>query len=427
MTLRRAWRRAGAPAAVVAALVLAGCTTQAPEPGAGGEGGGAVATDVGVTADTITLGVLTDTSGPFRNLGTGITQGNQLWADELNARGGVCDRQIALEIADSGYKADTATTVYRQQQPNVLGYLQLLGSPINAALRGNLETDEVTSLALSWSSFILDNPYQIIPGTTYDLEMINGLAYLQQQGLIADGDTLGHIYIGGEYGDNGFLGAQYYAQQHGMTLQPAKIAATDTDMTNIVTGFQGAGVKAILLTTAPAQTASALNAANALGLDVPVLGNNPVFDPATNLAGPAAASVGNLYVVASNVPYSADAPKAQEVQQAFEAAFPDASANAGVPYGYAGGLIWEQILTQACESGDLTRAGVHDAFVTSENITTEDLVASELDFSQAGFPPSRSVYIAQADPAQEGGLRQVVEPFTSPEAGSYVAPHQQGA
>jgi ABC-type branched-subunit amino acid transport system substrate-binding protein len=426
MTRRRTWRRAGVPAAVAVALVLAGCSTRAPEPGAGGGGEGAVATDVGVSAETITLGVLGDTSGPFRNLGTALIQGNQLWADEVNGRGGVCGRQIALEIADSGYKADTATTVYRQQQPNVLGYLQLLGSPINAALRGNLETDEVTSLALSWSSFILDNPYQIIPGTTYDLEMINGLAYMQQQGLIADGDTLGHIYIGGEYGDNGFLGAQYFAQQHGMTLQPAKIAATDTDMTNIVTGFQGAGVKAILLTTSPAQTASALNAATALGLNVPVLGNNPVFDPATNLAGPAAASVGNLYVVASNVPYSADVPKAKEVREAFTAKFPDAGKNYGVPYGYAGGLIWEQILTQACKNADLTRKGVHDAFLASQNITTENLVASELDFSKAGSPPSRSVYIAQADPAQEGGLRQLVAPFTAPEADAYKAPHQQG-
>jgi ABC-type branched-subunit amino acid transport system substrate-binding protein len=426
MTLRRTWRRAGGAATIVAALVLAGCSTRAPEPATGG-GGGQVATDVGVSAEAITLGVLTDTSGPFRNLGTGITQGNQLWADELNGRGGICGRKVELEVADSGYKADTATTVYRQQQPNVLGYLQLLGSPINAALRGNLETDEVTSLALSWSSFILDNPYQIIPGTTYDLEMINGLAYLQQQGLIADGDTLGHIYIGGEYGDNGFLGAQYYAQQHGMTLQPAKVAAADTDMTNIVTGFQGAGVKAILLTTTPAQTASALNAASALGLNVPVVGNNPVFDPATNLAGPAAASVGSLYVVASSVPYSAEVPKAKEVQQAFEAKFPDASKNYGVPYGYAGGLIWEQILTKACENGDLTRKGVHDAFLASQNITTGDLVASELDFSKAGSPPSRSVYIAQADPAQEGGLRQVVEPFTAAEAQAYKAPHQQGA
>jgi hypothetical protein len=70
---------------------------------------------------------------------------------------------------------------------------------------------------------------------------------------------------------------------------------------------------------------------------------------------------------------------------------------------------------------------VHDAFLASRNITSEDLVASELDFSKAGSPPSRSVYIAKADPAQEGGLRQVVAPFTAPEAASYKAPHEQGA
>jgi ABC-type branched-subunit amino acid transport system substrate-binding protein len=424
MTLRRASRRAAVAAAFVAALALAGCSTRAPEAGGGG-GGGQVTTDVGVTADTITLGVLGDTSGPFRNLGTGLIQGNQLWADDINGRGGICGRQVALNVQDSGYKADVATTVYRQQQPQILGYLQLLGSPINAALRGNLESDQVTSLALSWSSIILDNPYQIIPGTTYDLEMINGLRYLQDQGLIADGDTLGHIYIGGEYGENGLRGSQYYAQQHGMTIQPVQIASTDTDMAGIVTGFQGSGVKAILLTTTPAQTNSVLNASSTLGLDVPVLGNNPVFDPATNLAGTPPPSISKLYVSASSVSYSADVPKAAEVREKFVAKYPDAAKNYGVPYGYAGGLVWEQILTRACQAGDLTRAGVHEAFVSSERITTENLVASELDFSKPGSPPSRAVYLAVADPSQEGGLRQVVEPFTAPEAESYRAPHEQ--
>ncbi|MDN5920052.1 MAG: ABC transporter substrate-binding protein, partial [Pseudonocardia sp.] len=280
-------------------------------------------------------------------------------------------------------------------------------------------------LALSWSSFILDNEYQIIPGTTYDLEMINGMAYLQQQGLLKDGDTVGHIFIGGEYGENGLLGAKAYAAQHNIRIQEAKVAATDTDMTNIVTGFQGAGVKAILLTTTPAQTASTLNAATALGLDVPVMGNNPVFDPATNLAGPAAASVGNLYVSASGVPYSSEVPKAAEVRKKFEAKYPDASKNAGVPYGYAGGIIWQQILEQACERGDLTRAGVHQAFLDAENLSTEGLVASELDFTKPGTPASRSVYIAQADPKVPGGLRQVTDVFSAPEAQSYVAPFQK--
>lgn len=424
MNLRRASRRVAVATGLIAALTLAACSTKAPESGTG-QGAGQVATDFGVSANTITLGVLGDTSGPFRNLGTALIQGNQLWVDDINAKGGICGRQIRLEIGDSGYKADVATTLYRQQQPNVLGYLQLLGSPINSALEGSLQADQVTSLALSWSSFILDNPYEIIPGTTYDLEMINGLAYLRQEGKIADGAVLGHIFIGGEYGENGLLGAKAFAQQHGMTIQEAKVAATDTDMTNIVTGFQGAGVKAILLTTTPAQTASALNAANALGLNVPVMGNNPVFDPATNLAGPAAAAVGNLYVSASSVPYSADVPKAREVREKFVAKFPGAQKNGGVPYGYAGGLMWEQILNTACQGGDLTRAGVHKAFLDSRQIGTEGLVASDLDFSQAGTPASRSVYIGQADPAQEGGLRQVTAVFTSPEAANYKAPHQQ--
>ncbi|MDN5918090.1 MAG: ABC transporter substrate-binding protein, partial [Pseudonocardia sp.] len=163
ITRRASRRRVAAMAALVAALTLAGCSTDPSAAGGGGGGGGEVATDFGVTADTITLGVLTDTSGVFRNLGTGITQGNQLWADDINAGGGICGRQIELQVADSGYKADIATTQYRQQQPNILGYLQLLGSPINSALEGSLVQDQVTSLALSWSSFILDNEYQIIP------------------------------------------------------------------------------------------------------------------------------------------------------------------------------------------------------------------------------------------------------------------------
>ena len=82
MTKRRT-RRAAAAALVAVALTVAGCSTRAPEQPAGGGGGGQVQTDVGVTADTITLGVLGDTSGPFKNLGTALVQGNQLWADEV--------------------------------------------------------------------------------------------------------------------------------------------------------------------------------------------------------------------------------------------------------------------------------------------------------------------------------------------------------
>jgi ABC-type branched-subunit amino acid transport system substrate-binding protein len=424
MTILR--RRTGRPAllagALASALVLAACgsTAQAPT---GGAGAGGVKTDTGVTDTTITLGIMGDNSGPFKNLGAGLNAGNQLWVEDVNAAGGICNRSIQLEIVDHGYKADTAKTLYPQLEPKVLGMLQLLGSPVLAALKQNLIDDQLTAAPASWSSEVLDNPYIMMIGTTYDLEIIDGLSYLQQQGLLADGDTIGHIYIDGEYGGNGLRGSQYYATQHNLTVREAKITSSDSDLTNIVTGFRGEGVKAIVLTTTPTQTASALAANQALGLNVPVLGNNPTFDPAL-LQSPAAGALGSLYVAASVAPYSAKTPKAVEVANEYSEKFPTSPKNAGVPYGYAEGLVWQAVLEKACQNGDMTRAGVQTALQSLTSVSTEDLVA-DLDYSSPGAPPTRGVYIAKVDANAEGGLTEVAPLFTAPEAEGYKAPHQR--
>ena len=273
-----------------------------------------------MTDTTISLGIMGDTSGVFKNLGAAINAGNQLWADDVNGKGGICNRQLKLEVVDHGYKADTAKTLYPQLEPKVLGIVQLLGSPVLAALKQNLIDDNMTAAPASWSSQILNNPNVMMIGTTYDLEIVNGLAYLQQQGLIKDGDTVGHIYIDGEYGGNGLLGSKYYAGVHKLNVKEAKITSTDNDLTNIVTGFKGDGVKAIVLTTTPGQSASALAANQALALNVPVLGNNPTFDPAL-LSTPAAGALGNLYVAASSAPFSSETPKAAEIAAAYKSKY----------------------------------------------------------------------------------------------------------
>lgn len=420
-------RRLAVPAmALAGALVLSACSDKATDSGGGGGGGEGeaadLATDFGVSDDTITLGVLTDESGPFKDLGLGVVQGHELWIEETNADGGVCERDIAIEVRDHGYKADTATIQYPELEPNILGFMQLLGSPINAALDQNLIDDEVTSVALSWSSFILDNPYVVIPGTTYDIEMINGLSYLLEEGLIAEGDTIGHIYIQGEYGENGLLGAQYFTEQHGMTLESVQVTSTDTDMRNIVTGFAGQGVTAIALTSTPGQTASAAAVNAQLGLNVPLVGNNPTFAPQI-LNAESAASLENFYLVASSVPYSSEVEQAVAVAEAYEAAGYAELPNAGVTYGYAIAEIWGQIMEQACENGDMTRAGIQEALRQSENITTGELVA-DLDFSSVGTPATRQVYVATPNLDLPGGVEQISELFVSADAEEYVAPHQ---
>ena len=107
------------------------------------------------------------------------------------------------------------------------------------------------SLLAAWPSSLLGNDFIIEIGATYDIEMINGLGYLMEQGKLKEGDKIGHVYFEGEYGENGLKGSEAFAEENGMEVVEQKIKATDEDMSGQVSALKRAGVKAIAMTTAP--------------------------------------------------------------------------------------------------------------------------------------------------------------------------------
>ncbi|MGQ0625447.1 MAG: ABC transporter substrate-binding protein [Sporichthyaceae bacterium] len=412
----------------MAGLVLASSLILAACGGGDDEGEAAVSADgiktgPGVTADTITLGTMTDTSGPFKEFGVNLTAGQELWLKDVNAAGGICGRQVAIDFNDHGYKAEQAKVQFPDVAPKVAGMMELLGSPVIAALKGDIAAEKITTVAIAWSSFLLDQEYVLIAGTTYDLEIINGLSHLLKEGLIKEGDTISHIYIDGEYGGNGFLGSKFFAEKHNMKLVEKKVTSTDTDMNNIVTSLKGDGVKAIALTTSPAQTASAASASKSLGLNVPLVGNSPVFAPAL-METPAAEALSKLFVVASAVPYSSDNAKGKEIAAAYDEANPGGKPSFTVQYGYALGVMWKAILDKACEAKDLSREGIFAAKNASSSIDTQELIA-ELDFTKPGSPSTREVYVAVADKDAPGRLKQVTPLFVSDDAAAYKGPFEK--
>lgn len=417
--------RALITSSVVLSLALTGCGTKGGGSGDSSSGSDGVKTDKGVTADTITLGVFTDTSGVFKILGLGISQGNQMWADDANKDGGFCGRKVKLLVKDHGYAADKAVPLYAEMKDQILGMVQLLGSPILAALKKQITDEKVASVPASWASTNLDSPSVVMVGPTYDVEMIDGLSYFQSKNLIKDGDKIGHIYVDSEYGQNGALGSKYYASKHGQTIVEQKIGSTDTDLTAAITSLKSAGVTAIALTTTPAQTASAVTQSAAQGLNVPILGSNPTFAPQL-LDTPAKAALesGKFYTMAANVPFSSDVPKAKEIADRFKKDYPDDTPTFGPQVGYAFGEVWGGILKTACEAKDMTRQGILDA-VLKTKVDTEGLTGA-LDFTKPGQPSSRELYILQPDSSQEGGLKQV-EPdlYSSDEAKAYKTPFQK--
>src|SRR4051794_1521569 len=115
-------------AAVALCVAVGACGKSSSSSSSGSEGG--VKVGPGVTAKTITLGVLTDLSGIFSPFGQPGTQAHQLYWKEQNAKGGVCHRQVKLLVKDHGYDPQKAVVQYRELNAKVAAMQDLLGSPI---------------------------------------------------------------------------------------------------------------------------------------------------------------------------------------------------------------------------------------------------------------------------------------------------------
>ena len=82
-------------------------------------GEGAVKTGPGATADTITLGYLPDLSGVFAPNGKSMMEGAKLYWDAKNEAGGICGRQIEVDVQDTGYDPQKAVAAYQQMSGDV--------------------------------------------------------------------------------------------------------------------------------------------------------------------------------------------------------------------------------------------------------------------------------------------------------------------
>ncbi|MBB5800621.1 ABC-type branched-subunit amino acid transport system substrate-binding protein [Saccharothrix ecbatanensis] len=388
--------------AVLALVGVSGCAAEDEKP---------VKTGPGVTADTISLGVLTDMTGPFSPTSLIRIKGYELFLGELNARGGICGRKVELKQADHGYDVDRALEKYFELEPEVLGFMDITGAPMTEAIEPDLMQTRAIAAPASWSATLLGNPHMVIVGTTYDLDVINGLDHFKRTGLINDGDTVGHVHLDSDYGVNALEGSTFVAEQWGLRLIGKAVAET-ADVSAQIAELRATGAKAVVLSTSPQQTAIAVATAERLGWDVPFLVSVPGYDPQI-LATPAAgAVVQRVQVVSPIAPFWTDLPGPRAVAEAFTRKHPDLTPTGSVDHGYVVGMAFAAILEKACEARELTRDGVLRAFQDTNEVATNDLTG-DLRFSLVGRPSTTKSYISRPDPATPGGLAVVANLFES--------------
>lgn len=418
-------RRVGSIATVLAlAVTVAACGKGGAEENAGGEpaGGGeaAVKTGPGTTADTITLGYLPDLSGVFAPNGKAMMEGANLYWDAKNEAGGICGRQIKVSVQDTGYDPQKAVAAYQQMSGDVVGLGLVLGSSIVSALLPNVQQESMFLNFAGWTSDILPSENVAIAGTTYDIEAINAVDFLLTQKGLKAGDTVGHLYFEGDYGENALKGSEFAAQAHDLKLVKQKITPADQDMTGQVAAFKKAGVKAILFSAAPPQAASLAGLAASQKLDVPIVANGPGWTPQLLTTPAADALAANYHVVSSMAPLSVQSEGVQKFLSEYQAKFPEGTPSSnGSLYAYAGAQIADAALTKACENKDLTRKGVLDALHSLTALDTGGVVAGTLDFSDPASPPGNLVYVAKVSKDAPGGLEALGEPSQAADAESF--------
>ncbi|MFF8594547.1 ABC transporter substrate-binding protein [Streptomyces sp. NPDC015220] len=406
--------------AVSLALLVAatGCSTKARSGDGGDKRSDGVRTGPGVTADTIRLGALTDLTGPYATLGKSIVQAQQLWADQINDKGGICHRKIEIVVKDHGYDVQKAVTAYADLAPDIVALPQVIGSPVVAALLDDIERDRILTFPQAWSASLLDKDAVQVLGTTYDVDSLTAVDYLARTKNIKKGDKIGHVYFEGDYGDNALEGSTWAARQAGITVVGQKIQATDTDLSAQVAALTKAGVKAVLISAGPAQTASLVGVAAASGLKVPVVTSAPGFAPQLLKTQAAPALVSMLSIVSAAPAVSSDLPGVKAMVTAYRKKYPDSSVDSGVLSGYNAAELMGEDLEKACAAGSLARADVIAAHRSQSDLDTG--LGTPQDFSDPARPAGLSTYVLKPDTKALGGTVGVEDAHRAPGVEDYL-------
>ncbi len=154
-------------------LLVAGCGNRADDDGGSsappdespddtaaddGEDGGGGATDVGITADSITIGVVADLSGVVPGLFQSAVDAVESYAAMVNADGGINGRELVVNVYDTGTNDRGNGRAYETACPEVFASV---GSE-SAFDTGGLEAIETCGMPML-NGFVTDDDVAALP------------------------------------------------------------------------------------------------------------------------------------------------------------------------------------------------------------------------------------------------------------------------
>jgi ABC-type branched-subunit amino acid transport system substrate-binding protein len=364
-------------------------------------------TGPGVSDAAITLGLLVDSTRD-----RGFSDGVELWQQAVNTSGGLCGRTVQLVTTGVAPVPNDVLQAYDAVGRDAIGLITLPPPAESAALNTGIAADQIPTLTPAGTSAQLGPGRPIVVGPTQDILAINGLDYLLQSGRLEQGGHVGVLTDGSAWADNALRGARWWAKERGVVLDERE---SDPDAAPADWG----AATAVLALTDSRDTERLVLAAPA---KVTILTMIDGYDPANWSADALAAAAAGRVLVSTAAPaYGSDYPAAVAVASRAAAAG-RSTPGARLFDGYATGLSWARLLTQACADRALTRRAVEAASTTVGPASVDSLFGQSNPAQpvQSGLPATRVSAMSTADPSAPAGLRPLTWLQAAPGIEDYV-------
>lgn len=399
----------------VLALAMTSCVSQDEGGGELDPDSGPCAESPGVTDDTVSLGVLTDLSGPVSAGGIPWSKGTQAFFDYANSElDGVNGRQVELTVADHGYDPQAALQRYRELEADVLAMPLSFGSASNNAVAGELPDDCLPLVANNGSiTDVKPNLYYV--ASTYEDMTLNGIDWYLDQGN--DAPRVALLYQGDVYGEGALAALEFASQERGFEIVSAQsYAIGDQSFSGQLSAISAADPDLVVMASTVGATFGFFGEAQAAGADWDWLGLQPTFAPGV-LGLPIADAYVRDFVISTGQPILDGGGEATQVAfDTLSAVDPVLAEDPSSLLGWQAAYLMYQALLAADEEtdGELTRGAVLEALST-------------LDVDSGGLGPDRFTFdpesatpgvpytdssIVRIDPATPGFL-SVVEPYAT--------------
>lgn len=387
-------------------------TTEPMTDTTGGGAGGDVQTDVGVDleAGTITVGLLSDLTGPFSALVQLIVTGQETYWANVNANGGIGGLSVEVEAVDTAYDPATHVQRYEELKDSVVAFGHSTGSPHTVAIAEQLAADGILAIPLTWYSGWSDpaiNANLMHHGVPYCIEAMNVIGYVTEE-LDQEISTIAIASMPGDYGLDSHAGAMAAAEAAGLEVvyegQGVINPADEATLTQVAGEIANAGADLTWVTTTPGAWSSIFGQALQQGYQGMWSGAGPSYNPAfIGPDSPIAEPVQQMTIWSSYYGlWGSDAPGIQEATQLLT----DAGVTQPVS-AYFEGFVEAQMmhaaLQAAYDAGDLTQAGVLAAGKSLEDVDFNGLAPNE---TYVGEPNDQVQRVSAAIwvPNQEGLL-----------------------